>query len=124
MYRSRQSRVTTDPRVIVVVNPDPSRGMFSSIQTGVSAAEGDPILVLPGDMPFVRSETVAALVAAARLGEIVSPRYGSKHGHPDRAARPSPQGDPERRSHIDAGEGPRAVRRVIGWISRSTIPEY
>src|ERR1043165_7180029 len=45
-----------DARVRVVINPDPSRGMFSSIQLGVMATTGDPMLVLPGDMPFVRAE--------------------------------------------------------------------
>jgi hypothetical protein len=34
--------------------------MFSSIQAGCGAAEGDPILILPGDMPFRTEETVAA----------------------------------------------------------------
>jgi len=71
-----------DPRVTLVVNPDPSRGMFSSIQTGVAAAEGEPILVLPGDMPFVRGGTVAALLTAARLGDVISPRYRGQRGHP------------------------------------------
>ena len=68
--------------VDVVVNPDPSRGMFSSIQAGVAAAEGDPIVVLPADMPYVKTETISALIAAARLGEVVTPRYQSRRGHP------------------------------------------
>ena len=42
-----------DPRVTVSVNPDPARGMFSSIQTGLAVAGGDVVLVLPADMPFV-----------------------------------------------------------------------
>ncbi|MEX2270448.1 MAG: nucleotidyltransferase family protein [Vicinamibacterales bacterium] len=72
-----------DPRVVRVINPNPSRGMFSSIQIGLAAAEGEPILVLPGDMPFVRSTTVAAVLAAATAsGRIVSPRFQGKHGHP------------------------------------------
>jgi molybdenum cofactor cytidylyltransferase len=72
-----------DPRVMRVINPDPSRGMFSSIQAGVAAAEGDPILVLPADMPFVKSTTVAAVLAAARQsGQIISPRFRGRHGHP------------------------------------------
>lgn len=74
--------ILSDSRVTTIVNPDPSRGMFSSIQAGMAAADGDPILVLPGDMPFVRAETVAAVLAASRLGEIVSPRHGAKRGHP------------------------------------------
>lgn len=72
-----------DSRVFVVVNPDPSRGMFSSIQTGLAAADGDPIVVLPADMPFIKSSTVAAVIEAARKsGRIVSPRYNGRHGHP------------------------------------------
>ena len=73
----------SDPRIRLVVNPDPSRGMFSSIQIGVAAADGDPILVLPGDMPFVQRETVGAVIAAfARTRQVVSPRFAGRRGHP------------------------------------------
>jgi molybdenum cofactor cytidylyltransferase len=72
-----------DERVVRVVNPDPSRGMFSSIQIGLASADGDPILVLPGDMPFVKATTVGAVIAeAARTGRIVSPRFQGRRGHP------------------------------------------
>lgn len=72
-----------DARVARVVNPEPARGMLSSIQTGLTAADGDPILVLPGDMPFVSSATVAAVLAAAmESGRIVSPRFQGRLGHP------------------------------------------
>jgi molybdenum cofactor cytidylyltransferase len=74
-----------DPRVRTVTNPNPSRGMFSSIQTGMAAAAGsDPVLVLPGDMPFVKSETVAAVLSAARGRATVAvvPRLGEQRGHP------------------------------------------
>src|SRR5262245_34409914 len=57
-------RLLSDARVTVAVNPDPSRGMFSSIQVGLDTAQGDPILILPGDMPFVSSATVVALLRA------------------------------------------------------------
>jgi molybdenum cofactor cytidylyltransferase len=72
-----------DPRVAIVVNPNPDRGMFSSIQTGWSAAEGDPVLILPGDMPFVQAATVAAVIAAYRQrpGLVVAQRH-ARHGHP------------------------------------------
>lgn len=76
-------RRLADPRVQVVVNPDPSRGMLSSIQAALASATGDPILILPGDMPFVRPETVAAVLDAARSsGRIVAPARGGRHGHP------------------------------------------
>ncbi len=72
-----------DARVRPIENPDPSRGMFSSIQEAAAEVDGDAIVVLPGDMPFVRSETVAALLGAyARRPAIISPRYEGKRGHP------------------------------------------
>lgn len=76
-------RHLTDPAVLVAVNPDPARGMFSSIQVGAGAGEGDPILILPGDMPFVSSGTVVAVLAAyARTHRLVIPRHGGHRGHP------------------------------------------
>jgi molybdenum cofactor cytidylyltransferase len=79
----RDVNAMLDPRVRAVENPDPSRGMFSSIQEGVAQAQGDPILVMPGDMPFVSAETVRAVIAAyERKRAIVSPRYRGKRGHP------------------------------------------
>jgi molybdenum cofactor cytidylyltransferase len=72
-----------DARVRVLENADPSRGMFSSIQIGGADAVGDALLVLPGDMPYVRSETVRALIAKYQeQPAIVSPRYRGKRGHP------------------------------------------
>lgn len=69
--------------VTVVVNPDPSRGMFSSLQAGLAEVVADAILVLPGDMPFVRPATIRSLVQAFEArGGIVSPRCGGKRGHP------------------------------------------
>jgi len=72
-----------DARVRPIENPDPSRGMFSSIQEAAAEADGDAMVVMPGDMPFVRPETVATLLAAyARKAAIVSPRFNGKRGHP------------------------------------------
>jgi molybdenum cofactor cytidylyltransferase len=79
----RDVNAMLDPRVRPVENPDPTRGMFSSIQEGVAQAQGDAILVMPGDMPFVSPETVRAVIDAyARKPAIVSPRYRGKRGHP------------------------------------------
>jgi len=72
-----------DPRVRTVINDDPSRGMFSSIQTGLAVAGGDPVLIIPGDMPFVRPPTVAAVLEAClRERAIVVPTYDGSRGHP------------------------------------------
>lgn len=80
---ARDVNAMNDPRVRPVENPDPSRGMFSSIQIGVASANGDALVVLPGDMPYVRPETVRAVIAKFReVSAIVSPRYRGKRGHP------------------------------------------
>ena len=73
----------SDHRVAIAVNPDPSRGMLSSIQAGISGAVGDMFVVLPGDMPYVQPDTVGAIIEAAQeTGLIVSPRFNGKRGHP------------------------------------------
>lgn len=80
----------SDLPVTVIVNPDPERGMFSSIQCGVAslAAEGrsgakDQCVLLPADMPFVRPETVATVLAAAqRSGLTASASHAGRGGHP------------------------------------------
>ena len=79
----RDVNAMNDSRVRPVENPDPSRGMFSSIQVGVATANGDALVVLPGDMPYVRPDTVRAVIAKYReRPAIVSPRYKGKRGHP------------------------------------------
>jgi molybdenum cofactor cytidylyltransferase len=79
----RDVNAMLDPRVRAVENPNPARGMFSSIQEGVAQAQGDAILIMPGDMPFVSPETVRAVIAAYEKNPaIISPRYRGKRGHP------------------------------------------
>jgi molybdenum cofactor cytidylyltransferase len=78
----------TDRRVRTVINPDPSRGMFSSIQCGLAEADADGwIVVLPADMPFVKPETVARLLdtASATGPTPISacvPAFAGRRGHP------------------------------------------
>ncbi|HYY54850.1 MAG TPA: nucleotidyltransferase family protein [Candidatus Dormibacteraeota bacterium] len=73
------------PKVRLIENADPSRGMLSSIQAGLATVDwADAYLVIPGDMPFVRASTVGEIVErqACTSGGIVSPRYRGKRGHP------------------------------------------
>lgn len=63
-------------------NPDPGRGLASSLRLGVEAllrsgSSLDAALLALGDQPRVRSEVVAALLVAARGANrpIVAPRY-------------------------------------------------
>ena len=87
-----------DSRVHTAVNPDPSRGMLSSIQAGVVSlfetgwwsAERDECgdsrsvaVIQPGDMPFVSPQTVQRVIEACQArGQVVCPTFGSERGHP------------------------------------------
>jgi molybdenum cofactor cytidylyltransferase len=74
--------------VTVAINPDPGRGMLSTIQEGVAALAGNLagkiLLVSPADLPNLQSETVARLLR--RMIEtgapIALPIYHGKRGHP------------------------------------------
>lgn len=74
-----------DARVHLVTNPDPSRGMFSSIQTGLHSVDvsDDLVVVLPADMPFVKPATVEAVLSACReSGCPAAAAFKGRHGHP------------------------------------------
>jgi len=58
--------------------------MGASLAHGVRAAgDADAVLIALADMPWIRPDTLAAVVAALQRGEaIVIPRYQGKRGHP------------------------------------------
>ena len=72
----------------IVVNPDPSRGQLSSLQTGLAAlpAEADGFAFIPVDSPAVAEDTVAKLARAFERRDpstlFVIPRQSGKRGHP------------------------------------------
>ena len=67
-----------------VRNPDPSRGLSSSLHLGIGALgdDVDAALVVLGDQPRLSSEVVAALLAAPRSDDrqIVAPAYAEDGG--------------------------------------------
>jgi molybdenum cofactor cytidylyltransferase len=77
----------------VVINPDPSRGQLSSLQTSLVAlpAEAAGFAFIPVDCPAVAEDTVAALARAFERRKpetlFVIPRQSGKRGHPVFAAR-------------------------------------
>jgi CTP:molybdopterin cytidylyltransferase MocA len=74
-----------DPRVVLITNQDPARGMFSSIQAGLPSTgfRDDVVVVLPADMPFVKPATIAAVVAESRRTNApVAAAHAGRHGHP------------------------------------------
>jgi molybdenum cofactor cytidylyltransferase len=74
------------------VNPDPERGMLSTIREGIAALggaaelarRGETLLVSPADLPTLRAETVATLIQ--RMAEtgapLAVPVYRDRRGHP------------------------------------------
>ena len=78
-----------------VTNPDPGRGLASSLQVGWASAMDAPeppdaVIVALGDQPLVRADVVAALVAAPldATRPIVAPRYaGTSARNPVRLER-------------------------------------
>ncbi|HNX16541.1 MAG TPA: nucleotidyltransferase family protein [Bacilli bacterium] len=65
--------------VEITNNPYYDKGMFSSILWGIDNVDCD-IFILPGDCPFVKSETIVALKNGK--GSIRVPAYEGKTGHP------------------------------------------
>jgi molybdenum cofactor cytidylyltransferase/nicotine blue oxidoreductase len=66
-----------------VVNPDPSRGMRSSLELAIEAARDcDALAVVLVDVPGVDSRAIAAVTRAWRPGRIAVGRYGTRRGHP------------------------------------------
>lgn len=69
---------------IAAVNPDPDRGMLSSLQCGLRRLGhgAGHIVFTPMDLPSLSEDTVAAVAAAAVRAEVVIPRYKADRGHP------------------------------------------
>jgi len=67
---------------VFVLNPDYSRGQFSSMQCGLRAVpeEADGVLFTPVDHPNIEPATVRQLIAAG--APIAIPQYLGRHGHP------------------------------------------
>lgn len=69
--------------VRVVHNPDFGEGMASSIRVGVAAAQGKGYLLVLGDMPKVKGETMGKVVAVMGYEKvIVVPVIGERWGNP------------------------------------------
>lgn len=69
-----------------IQNPDPGRGMFSSVLAGVASFEPEvrAFFLLPADMPLIRPRTIRTLLETYGDGpeRIIHPRFLGKRGHP------------------------------------------
>jgi CTP:molybdopterin cytidylyltransferase MocA len=92
-YHADMLRQQVPATATIVINPDPSRGQLSSLQTGLAAlpADADGFAFIPVDSPAVAEDTVAKLARAFDQRSpstlFVIPRQSGKRGHPVLAAR-------------------------------------
>lgn len=71
---------------VVVVNPDPDRGMGSSLRLGLAAASGDRAAIVLVDAPGLTADAVRRTLAVAAPVAVAT--YGGHRGHPVVIERP------------------------------------
>ena len=70
-------------RDVVILPPLRTRGMGDSIAAGVVArADAGGWLVLPGDMPRVRADTLQQVAQALQTHAVAYAQYAGRRGHP------------------------------------------
>ena len=87
---AEQLQLPADPRVLVAVNDDAESEMIDSIRVGLAVLNRlhpgtrDGVLVVPADMPALRSQSCRACVGAylADPDRIVIATHGGRRGHP------------------------------------------
>jgi molybdenum cofactor cytidylyltransferase len=86
-----QSGIERGAQVRFVVNPDPDRGMLSSLQCGLEAVPevAEAVVFMPVDHPNLESSTLEKLIGHfnAERAPVTIPTFHGKHGHPVLIAR-------------------------------------
>jgi molybdenum cofactor cytidylyltransferase len=81
-----QSGIGRGGEVLFAVNPDPERGMLSSLQCGLALvpAGAEAAMFLPVDHPHIELATVQTLARRFRedRAPVTVPTYAGEHGHP------------------------------------------
>ena len=69
--------------VVVLSDAEAARGMGATIAAGVAERSGAPgWLVLPGDMPLVRPDTLLAVATALEQHPVAYAQHKGRRGHP------------------------------------------
>ena len=75
-----------------VMNPDPERGMLSSLQCGLEAVppDAEAVMFTPVDHPNLERSTLEKLIGhfEAERAPVTIPAFHGEHGHPVLIARP------------------------------------
>lgn len=100
---------------VLVLNPAPGAGQFSSLQCGLRALCGDTeaFFFTPADSPGVRPDTLRALLECfdPQAADFFQPQYQGRHGHPVLAAGRMAPAFLSQPSHHSAREVIRRSRR-------------
>lgn len=81
VHLAAQQLATRD--IIVISDEEAARGMGHSIACGVGERSGSPgWLVLPGDMPLVRPDSLLAVASALEQHAVVVAQHRGRRGHP------------------------------------------
>lgn len=83
-HQAETVRPACPPFVRSVVNPFPTLGQFSSLQSGVRALAADvsAVLVCLVDQPHLPVELILSLVRARQPQKIIVPSFAGRQGHP------------------------------------------
>lgn len=86
-HRMQQlAEVLKEKNVRIIENPGYKSGMFTSVKAGVAHLHPNSraFFLLPGDIPLVRSRTIASLAQAyhRNAGSLIYPVFNDKRGHP------------------------------------------
>ena len=103
-----------------IYNPDYKDGMSTSLQAGINAISQDPgidaVLIMLGDMPLIRDNTVKDLMTAYQTKRpvIIVPRCQGQPGHPvifDRTVFPA----------VNLISGDRGAREIINCRAEQVL---
>lgn len=87
-----RSGIERSSQATFAVNPDPERGMLSSMQCGLQVLppETEALMFTPVDHPNLQAATLEKLAAhfQAQRAPVIVPTYEGLHGHPVCIARP------------------------------------
>jgi molybdenum cofactor cytidylyltransferase len=87
-----QSGIRRGAQAAFVVNPDPERGMLSSLQCGLRAVPqtAEAVMFTPVDHPNLERSTLEKLIGHfnAQHASAIVPAFHGEHGHPVLIARP------------------------------------
>ncbi|MEM7415893.1 MAG: nucleotidyltransferase family protein [Gemmatimonadota bacterium] len=68
--------------VTVLVNEDAELGMSTSVRTGLEATDADGVVILLGDMPWIRADLIDTLIDAFEIGRVCVPTTEGRRGNP------------------------------------------